>query len=87
MIPISKFNRSEKIWYLNQILGRNSSKTNEVVTPSSASPLKVANHNARKTGLSNLLRSDINPLMVQQLSGHKNLESLISYYTVSDKQP
>ena len=47
---------------------------------------KVSNHSARKTPITNLLNSNIHPLHVSQLSGHKNIESLNSYHTASKFQ-
>ena len=44
---------------------------------------KVSNHSARKTSISNLLNNDIDPLHVQQISGHKRLESLNQHKSVS----
>ena len=70
MVPIHKFNRSYRVWYLNRPLGKNMlgeflSKCKHLVPPSTASRSKVANHSARKTNLSNLLHSDIKPLHVR----------------------
>ena len=47
---------------------------------------KISNHSARKTTVTNLLNNDINPLHVQQITGHKKLESLNSYNTASISQ-
>ena len=44
---------------------------------------KISNHSARKTGITKLLDNNVHPLNVSQLSGHKSLESLKSYYTAS----
>ena len=66
-------------------LGEFLSKVKQIIPTKNGSRSKVANHSARKTGLSNLLHNDISPLHVQQLSGHKNIESLNDYHTASDK--
>ena len=47
---------------------------------------KISNHSPRKTRITNLLNQEINPLHVQQISGHKKLESLNSYHTSSISQ-
>ena len=41
---------------------------------------------ARKTSITKLLSNDIHPLYVSQLSGHKKVDSLNSYYVASSKQ-
>ena len=83
------------IWYFPRPLGKN--KLGEFL--SKAAPFvnlenlhnkksrsKVSNHSARKTSITNLLNSNIHPLHVSQLSGHKNIESLNSYHTASKSQ-
>ena len=44
---------------------------------------KVSNQSASKASISNLLNNDIDPLHVQQISGHKRLEGLNRYNSVS----
>ena len=51
----------------------------------SCSKSKVSNHSARKTTITSLIENDINPLHVSQLTGHKNTDSLKSYYSASSK--
>lgn len=80
---------SNKFWYFPKPLGKNSvgqflSKARKVLDSNSAG--KISNHSARKTTVTNLLNQDINPLHVQQITGHKKLESLNSYNTASISQ-
>lgn len=71
----------ERIWYYEKPMGKNSignfMKGARDILPKTRG--KVANHSARKTSLTNLLGANINPLHVQQISGHKKLESLNTY--------
>ena len=46
---------------------------------------KITNHFVRKTMIQRLTDSRFTPNEVAQLSGHKNLKSLDSYMTASDK--
>ena len=43
----------------------------------------ITYHSARKTTITSLLNENVNPLHVQQISGHKKLESLNQYNTAS----
>ena len=47
---------------------------------------RKTNHSARKTIITRLVQSNIHPLHVAQLSGHKNLKSLDSYSVASVHQ-
>ena len=47
---------------------------------------KKTNHSARKTMIRRLVEKDVSPLMIAQLSGHKNLKSLDSYSHASVTQ-
>ena len=74
----------EQIWYLNRPLGKNSigeflGKARNLLGRNSEG--KISNHSARKTTVTNLLNNNINPLHVQQITGHKKLESLNQYNT------
>ena len=93
MVPDIKLKDGQP-WYYNRPLGKN--KLGEFMSnasrhlPSSSttgtSRSKVANHSVRKTSISSLLENDVNPLHVSQLSGHKNVDSLNSYYVASKSQ-
>ena len=79
---------SETIWFYDKPLGKNSigqfmSKARTILNSENGSKGKISNHSARKTTITNLLNENINPLHVQQISGHKKLESLNQYNTAS----
>ena len=83
----------DPVWYLPRPLGKN--KIGEflpgarkilVSSGECTTKGKISNHSARKTTITNLLDNNINPLYVQQLSGHKRMESLNTYHVPSFKQ-
>lgn len=47
---------------------------------------RKTNHSGRKTAIQNLLHAGIAPTDVQQLSGHRNVQSLNAYSTLSSDQ-
>ena len=47
---------------------------------------RFTNHSVRKTGITNLIHAGVPPNLVTQMSGHKNVNSLKNYATVSAKQ-
>ena len=47
---------------------------------------KKTNHSIRKTMCTSLIQTGIPPLLVQQLSGHKNMQSLNNYSSASKEQ-
>lgn len=47
---------------------------------------RKVNHSAWKTAISSLVRADVSPTLIQQLSGHKNLNSINSYSAASYDQ-
>ena len=77
------------VWFYPRPLGKNKIgsflKEAEPLLQSNTgkSRSKISNHSARKTGITKLLDNNVHPLNVSQLSGHKSLESLKSYYTAS----
>ena len=80
------------VWYFNRpleknMLGKFMNEAKDVLgADTSTSRSKIANHSARKTSISSLLNNNVNPLHVSQLSGHKNIDSLRSYNTATDRQ-
>ena len=44
------------------------------------------NHSGRKTMIQTLVNNDVPPTDIMQLSGHKNVQSITNYSTVSQKQ-
>ena len=91
MVPEDRLHNSD-IWYYNRPLGKNklgeflSKAANVLQQRSASSRSKVSNHSARKTAITSLLEKNVNPLHVSQLSGHKNVDSLNSYYVASNEQ-
>ena len=83
----------DQVWYHPKPLGVNKigeflSKASSILSAANLSSTigKISNHSARKTSITKLLSNDVHPLIVSQLSGHKNIDSLNSYYVASKKQ-
>ena len=75
---------NENAWYKNQPLGIHSlSKFMKTMAVNAGLHGRKTNHSARKTMVTRLVQSNIHPLHVAQLSGHKNLKSLDSYSVAS----
>ena len=69
-----------RVWYKNQPLGVNTfSEFMKTMAQNAGLTGRLMNHSARKTMITRLVQSNIHPLHVAQLSGHKNLKSLDSY--------
>ena len=77
-----------KIWYRNAPIGKNTigSIAKRIFGNAVLNSSKKSDHSARKTGIQCLLHAGIPPTNVQQLSGHKNVQSLNSYSTLSSNQ-
>jgi len=82
---------NDKVWYLDRPLGMNEigkflkdalcwAKLDDT------NKKKTSNHSARKTSVGRLLEANVQPNVVAQLSGHKNLKSLHSYHSESLKR-
>ena len=85
----------EREWYYPRPLGKNSigdflTKARDCLRQANPNPTinkgKISNHSARKTSITNMLHNNINPLHVQQISGHKKYESLQAYNVASINQ-
>ena len=76
------------IWYFDKPLGKNSigNFMKDARSLFDSDRGKISNHSARKTTITHLLENNVNPLHVQQISGHKKLESLNQYNTASLNQ-
>jgi hypothetical protein len=77
-----------QIWFSKQALGKNSI-ANLARNMSAAAGLQNAsktNHSARKTAITTLLHNHIPPTSVMQLTGHKNVQSLNEYSSLSVDQ-
>ena len=88
-----KFDYSKDVcWYKAAPLGKNElgkfmSKARSILPGSiGGAKGKISNHTVRKTSITKLLESNVPPILVQQISGHKRTESLLSYYTASVQQ-
>ena len=82
---------NDKVWYLDRHLGKNEigKFLKDAFTAGKlddTNKKKVSNHSVRKTSVGRLLEADVQPNFVAQLSGHKNLKSLDSYYSASPKR-
>ena len=80
---------NEVVWYYDKPLGKNMigkflSDASKILPARKSNSSKVANHSARKTSITSLLNENVNPIHVQQLSGHKKLESLANYHVASE---
>jgi hypothetical protein len=76
------------IWFTNAPIGKNT-LGNIAKTMFASTGLKYdrkTNHSGRKTAIQNLLYAGIAPTDVQQLSGHRNVQSLNAYSTLSSDQ-
>ena len=73
-------------WYKGQPLGENSLRAIMKDMASKAElPGKKTNHSARKTTCTKLLHAGVAPTTIQQLTGHKSVESVNNYATASNE--
>ena len=79
--------QTDRIWYKIQPIGVNTlGKFMKCMAEAAGISGKKTNHSAQKTMISRLVKENVNPLHVAQLSGHRNLKSLDSYSMASDEQ-
>lgn len=82
--------REIPVWFYSKPMGKNGigsfMRDASKILQDYRSAGKVSNHSARKTSISTLLNNNVDPLLVQQLSGHKKIESLASYHVASLQQ-
>ena len=78
---------NDNYWYKRQPMGKNKLGT-IMNTLSEKANLqgKKTNHSARKTMITLLSKKNVPDTQIQQLSGHKNIQSLNSYKTASLQQ-
>ena len=83
-------NREDSVWYLPVALGKNQigkflSSASTIITSEfpESNFSRISNYSVRKTSITRLLDNDVPPTFVQQLSGHRNIESLNSYHKAS----
>ena len=77
---------NDKVWYLDRPLGKNEigkflKDAFAAAKLDDTNKEKVSNRSVRKTSVGQLLEGDVQPNFVAQLSGHKKLKSLNSYYS------
>ena len=79
-------NKSSKPWFKNSAVGTNTlnSLMKTIAEKAGLGP-NVKNHSGRKT-MMQTLSNNIPPTDIIQLSGHKNLQSVTNYSTVSQNQ-
>jgi len=77
-----------EIWFSKQPLGKNSlgNIASNMAAEAGFSGVKKTNHSARKTAIQTLLHQEVPPTSVMQLTGHKNVQSLNSYNSLSMDQ-
>ena len=77
----------DNIWYKRQPMGEKTlGKIVKTICLAGGLPGKKTNHSVRKTMITNLLHAGVNPLLIQQLSGHKNVNSINNYGVASKAQ-
>ena len=78
---------SAECWFQRQPMGKNSLGTMMKVTAEKAGIKgKFTNHSTRRTSISQLMAHEVPPVVVAQLSGHKNIQSIMRYSTASRAQ-
>lgn len=77
----------EKAWYVNQPMGKNTID-NIVKVKCEAGGIqgRKVNHSARKTAISSLVHAGVPPTIIQQVPGHKNVNSINNYSTACNEQ-
>ena len=83
-------NREDSVGCLPVALGKNQigkflSSASTIITSEfpESNFSRISNHSVRKTSITRLLDNYVPPTFVQQLSGHRNIESLNSYHKAS----
>lgn len=74
-------------WYKAAPLGKNSIN-NFMKTMADSAHLsgKKRNHSLRKTSVERLLQANVPPTLIQNITGHKNVQSISNYAKASTKQ-
>ena len=76
---------TEKKWYKNMPMGINTlGKIIKTMAEKAGIKGKKTNHSLRRTACSDLLNAGVAPTAIQQLTGHKNVQS-VTNYVVADK--
>ena len=77
---------SSKPWFKNAPVGVNKLDTLMKTMTEKSGPKPNFKNSDRKTMIQTLVNNDVPPTDIMQLSGHKNVQSITSYSTVSQKQ-
>ena len=74
----------KSVWYSRQAIGKNKIR-NLAKTMSQTAGLtgRKVNHSARKTTVTSLLHSKVEPTQIMQLTGHPNVQSINQYSSAS----
>jgi len=77
----------KSVWYSRQAIGKNK-LGNLAKTMSEKAGLtgRKVNHSARKTTVTSLLHSKVEPTQIMQLTGHRNVQSINQYSSASIDQ-
>ena len=83
-LAINHFKKCDSFWYKKQALGVNQiDKFMKSMVKNTSVIGRKTNHSARKTMVESLCRANIPDSTVMQLSGHKSIQSLNHYKTLS----
>ena len=85
--PLKNFETSDT-WFSNEPHGKNTlcNFGKRMAEQAALGTARKSNHSARKTAIELLLHENVPPTNVMQISGHKNVQSLNSYATMSLEQ-
>lgn len=71
-------------WYIRQPMGKNTiGSMARTMSEAAGFTARHTNHSGRKTAITTLLEAGCQPTEVAQISGHKNLQSLNHYHSIS----
>ncbi len=82
--PVKHFETSDT-WFSREPLGKNTlcNFGKRMASQANITTTRKSNHSARKTAIELLLHENVPPTNVMQITGHKNVQSLNSYATMS----
>ena len=86
-LSVNHLRKDGSAWYKKSAMGESYlGKILKTMCQKAGVTGKKTNHSIRKTMCTNLIQAGVSPLLVQQLSGHENLQSLNNYGTASKSQ-
>ena len=85
-IPLTD-DRSD-LWYLKQKVGEKklASFMKEMASKANFTGKKLTNHSARKHLVQKLRDENVPPTDIMQISGHRNVQSVLNYSSIAEKQ-